>query len=136
MILQSHSWAYIHTKPFIWEDTLTPVIIGDLFTIDETWKQPKCPLIDEWITHTHTHSHTNTHTVLLSHKKEWNCAICSSIDRPREYHTKWSKPEKDKYRIIYMWNLKYDTNEFICKREIDSQTQKTNSWLPKGKWGR
>ena len=20
-----------------------------LFTIDKTWKQPKCPLIDEWI---------------------------------------------------------------------------------------
>ena len=20
-----------------------------LFTIDRTWKQPKCPLIDEWI---------------------------------------------------------------------------------------
>ena len=30
-----------------------------------------------------------------------------------------------------MWNLKYDTNEFIYKTEIDSQTQKTNSWLPK-----
>ena len=25
--------------------------------------------------------------------------------------------------IIYMWNLKYDTNEHICKREIESQTE-------------
>ena len=24
--------------------------------------------------------------------------------------------------ITYMWNLKYDTNELICKTEIDSQT--------------
>ena len=36
----------------------------------------------------------------------------------------------------YMWNLKYDTNELIYKTETDSQTQKTNLWLPKGKWGR
>ena len=36
-----------------------------------------------------------------------------------------------------MQNPKYDTNEFICKIEIDSQTQKTNLWLPKRKgWER
>ena len=34
-----------------------------------------------------------------------------------------------------MWNLKYDANAFIYKTEIDSQTQKINLWLPKGKWG-
>ena len=36
-----------------------------------------------------------------------------------------------------MWNLKNDTNELIYKTETDSQTQKTNLWLPKGKgsWG-
>ena len=37
--------------------------------------------------------------ILLSHKKEWNNAICSNMDGPRDYHTKWSKPEKDKYHI-------------------------------------
>ena len=34
-----------------------------------------------------------------------------------------------------MQNLKYDTNELIYKTETDSQTQKTNLWLPKGKGG-
>ena len=34
-----------------------------------------------------------------------------------------------------MWNLKYDTNELICHTETDSQTQKTNLWLPKEKGG-
>ena len=33
--------------------------------------------------------------------------------------------------ITYMWNLKYDTNELICKAETD--TQRINLWLPKGK---
>ena len=34
-----------------------------------------------------------------------------------------------------MWNLKSknDTNELIYKTETDSQTYKTNLWLPKGK---
>ena len=32
-----------------------------------------------------------------------------------------------------MWYLKYDTNELICEAETDSQTQRTDLWLPKGK---
>ena len=32
-----------------------------------------------------------------------------------------------------MWNLKCDTNEFIYKIEIDSQTQNTDFCFPKGR---
>ena len=28
--------------------------------------------------------------ILHSHKKEWNYAICNSMDGPGYYHTKWS----------------------------------------------
>ena len=31
------------------KDTCTPMFILVLFTIARTWKQPKCPLTDEWI---------------------------------------------------------------------------------------
>ena len=58
-------------------------------------------------------------------KKEWNNAICSHMDGPRDYHTKWGKLERERqipYDITYMWNLKYDTNELIYKTETDSQT--------------
>ena len=39
-----------------------------LFTTAKTWKQPKCPLTDEWIkkiwcVYTHTHTHMRTHTM-------------------------------------------------------------------------
>ena len=27
----------------------TPVFLAALFTIAKTWKQPKCPLTDDWI---------------------------------------------------------------------------------------
>ena len=40
------------------------------------------------------------------------------------------------YDITYMWNLKNDTHELIYKTETDSQTYKTNLWLPTGKGGR
>ena len=33
-----------------------------------------------------------------------------------------------------MWNLKYDTNEPIGKTKTDSQTRRTDSWLPRGGW--
>ena len=31
------------------KDTCTPVFTAALLTIDRTWKQPRCPLTDEWI---------------------------------------------------------------------------------------
>ena len=45
---------------------------------------------------------------LLSHKKEWNWVICRDLDGPRDCHTEWSKPEREKqmsYINAYMWNL-------------------------------
>ena len=36
-------------KTLIQKDACTPVFIAALFTIAQTWKQPKCPLTDEWI---------------------------------------------------------------------------------------
>ena len=30
-------------------DTYSPIFIAALFTIARTWKQPRCPLADEWI---------------------------------------------------------------------------------------
>ena len=36
-------------KIIIQKDTCTPVFIAALFTIAKTWKQPKCPSIEEWI---------------------------------------------------------------------------------------
>ena len=39
----------IHTKETrIERDTCTPMFIPALFTIARSWKQPRCPLADEW----------------------------------------------------------------------------------------
>ena len=48
-----------------------------------------------------------------------------------------SQKEKDiPYDITYMWNLKYDTNESIYKTETDSQTWRSDLWLPRGEKGK
>ena len=36
-------------KNLIQKDTCTPMFFATLFTIVNTWKQPKCPSTDEWI---------------------------------------------------------------------------------------
>ena len=36
-------------KTLIQKDTYTPKFLAALFTTSKTWKQPKCPLTDEWI---------------------------------------------------------------------------------------
>ena len=73
--------------------------------------------------------------ILLSHKKEWNNAICINMDGPRDDHTKWSKSDKDKYHMILLicGILKNDTNELIYKQNRNRPTDITNLWLPKGK---
>ena len=59
------------------------------------------------------------------------------MDTTRNSHTKLGKSERERqmpYDITYMWNLKYGTNEPIYKTETDSQTSRTDLWLPREKW--
>ena len=66
--------------------------------------------------------------VLLSHKNEWNNAICSSMVGPWDYHTKWRKSERERqisHGITDMCHLNYDTDELSCGTEAGSRTQRT-----------
>ena len=71
-------------KTIIQKDTCNPVFIETLFTIAETWKQPKYPSADEWRKKMRVHVHNG---ILLGHK-EGKKAICSNLDAARDYHTK------------------------------------------------
>ena len=60
--------------------------------------------------------------ISLSPKKEWNNAICSNMNGPRDCHTKSSKSDRERqilYDITYICNLK-KMNLFT--KQIDSQT--------------
>ena len=43
-------------------------------------------------------------SILLIHNKEWKIAICSNMDGPRDYHTKWSKSDREG-QILYDYHL-------------------------------
>ena len=59
------------------------------------------------------------------------------MDWPRVYHTKQRKSEIEKYRITYMWNLKYDTKELINETETPCYiTFMWNLWLQGGGGGK
>ena len=84
-------------KNIIWKDLCTAVLTAALFTIAKTRKQSTYQEMNRYRRcdiYTHTHNR-----ILLSHKKEWNNIICSNMDGLRDYHTKLSKSEKDKYMI-------------------------------------
>ena len=62
--------------------------------------------------------------ILLSHYKEWNNAVCSKIDGPRDYHTKWSKLEINIiWYHLYVKSKKNDANELSNKAEMDALTE-------------
>ena len=62
------------------------------------------------------------------------------MDKTRDYHTKWSKAERERlipYDNTCMWNLKHDTNEHIYETERDSQTYRADVVAEEeGVWGR
>ena len=94
-----------------------------LFTIAKTWKQPKCPLTDEWIKkmwcvcvcvcvyiyiyiyiyiHTHTHTHTMEYYSAIK-KNEILPFAATWMGLENIIQSEVSQTEKDKYDIIYMW---------------------------------
>ena len=50
MTQESHCWEYTPRKPELKETCVPPMFIAALFIIARTWKQPRCPSADEWIT--------------------------------------------------------------------------------------
>ena len=74
-------------------DTCIPLFIAALFTIARTWKQPRCPLTDEWIkklSYIYTAVKRNTFESVLMRWMNLEPIIQSEV----------SQKEKDKYRIL------------------------------------
>ena len=58
--------------------------------------------------------------------------ICTNMDGPRDYHTEWSKTDRERqisHDKTYMWNLiKNATKELIYKTETNSQISNPILW--------
>ena len=97
------SWVYIWKKKRtpIWKDTCIPMFIAGLFTIAKigsnlsVHQQLNGLRCDIYI----------LNGIWLSHKKEWNFAICSNMDGLGGYFAKWNKSNRERqilYNITYI----------------------------------
>ena len=96
----------IHTEETRCErDTCTPMFTAALFIIARTWKQPRCPLADEWIRkqwYTYTMEYysaikKNTFESVLMRWMKWEPIIQSEV----------SQKDEHQYSILtHIWNLK------------------------------
>ena len=99
-------------KTLIWKGTCTSMFTAALFIIAKIWKQPKCPLAEEWIK-----------KMCYIYTMELYWAIRKNEILP--FATTWMDLEgtmlsemSDRerlilYNIAYMWNLKNITNWWI-----------------------
>ena len=117
----------IHTEETRSErDTCTPMFIAALFIIARTWKQPRCPLTDEWI------------------RKLWYIYTMEyySAMKKNSFESvlmRWMKLEpiiqreisqKDQYSILtHIYGIQKDGNDNpICKTEKEIQMHTTDFW--------
>ena len=69
--------------------------------------------------------------ILLSHKKEWNIAICRNMDGPGDYHTKWSQRKTNTIYHPYFGTVVLKTLESpLVSKEIKPVNPKGNQlWI-------
>ena len=84
-------------KVIVWKDTPTPMFIAALFTITRTWKQPKCPLTEEWVKKMIEYYSAIKRNEIGSFADSW-------IDLEIVIQSEVSQNEKNKYCVI---SLKY-----------------------------
>ena len=87
-------------KTLIQKNISAPMFIVALFTITKIWKQPKCPLVDEWIKQLWD---IYTMEYYLAIKIEQNFTLWDSMDGPGEYYGKWNKPVKYPIILVTYW---------------------------------
>ena len=101
------------------KDTCNPLFISALFTIVRTWKQPRCPLTDEWIKklwYIYTVEYqsaikTNTFESVLMTWMNLEPIVQSEVNQK----------EKDKYCILmHIYSIqKNGTEEFIYRAAME-----------------
>ena len=92
--MYSFSYLVINLeKTILWKDACTSKSIAALFTKAKIWKQPKCPLTEEWTKKIYDR-------ILLSHKKLNNVICTKWTDIEFIILSEVSQTEKYKYHMI------------------------------------
>ena len=92
-------------ETIIQKDTCTPVFTAALFTIDRSWKQPKCPSTDEWIKklwyiYTMEYFSAIKRNEIGSFVETW-----MDLETVIQSEVKSEREKQISYINAYMWNL-------------------------------
>ena len=85
-------------KTTIQKDTCTRMFIATLFTIARSWKQPKCPLTDEWIKKMWYINTVEYHSAIK--RNEIESFVEKWMDLETVIQSEVSQKEKNKYCIL------------------------------------
>ena len=85
-------------KTIIQKESRTTMFIAALFTIARTWKQPKCPLTDEWIKKM-WHIYTMEYYSAIK-RNETELFAVRWMDLESVTQSEVSQKEKNKYRML------------------------------------
>ena len=85
-------------KTIIQNETRTTMFTAALFTIARTWKQPKCPLTDEWIKKM-WHIYTMEYYSAIK-RKEIELSVVRWMDLESVIQSEVSQKEKNKYHML------------------------------------
>ena len=85
-------------KTIIQKESCTTMFIAALFTIASTWKQPKCPLTDEWIKKI-WHIYTMEYYSAIKRNK-FDFFVVRLIDLESVLQSEVSEKEENKYSML------------------------------------
>ena len=128
MTQQFYSLAYTQRKPYFKK------IHSALFTIVRTWEQPKYPSTEEWIQKMWCIYIMEYYPTI----KRNNIVPLAEMQIDLETVIQCEVSQKNKCHIISLicGIQKNYTDELICKAQIETQTQRTDIWIPGVKGGR
>ena len=87
-----------HEKTIIQKESCTTMFIAALFTITRTWKQPKCPWMDEWIKKM-WHIYTMEYYSAIK-SNEIELFVVRWMDLESVIQSEVGQKEKNKYRML------------------------------------
>ena len=101
------------------------MFIAALFTIARLWTQPKCPSTDEWIQKM-WYIYTMEYYSVIK-RNEIGSFVEMQMDLETVIQNEVSQKKKNKYHILtHICGIqKNDTDEPVCKAEVETQMQHT-----------
>ena len=124
MIQQSHSQAYTLRKPKLKKTQVPHCSLHHYLQQLRTWKQPRCPLTNEWIKKL-WYIYTMEYYSAIE-KNTFTSVLMRSLNLESIIQSEISQKEKDKYCILmHIYRIqKNGSEEFIYRAIVEKQIQK------------